>query len=68
MLDDQQDYFSTDSSNWLTPEQKKQLEKLQQEREQKKKEKGKVKISFDFSGRRVVLNEGAYLKVVTIGL
>ena len=57
LLDDQQDYFSTDSSKWLSPEELKK----QQEALRKKKEDAanrKTHITFDFAGRRVIASEG----------
>jgi len=57
--DDQQDYFQTDGSQWLTPEQRKQMKELEEERAKQRREaKDKVSISFDFGGRGVVVNQG----------
>jgi hypothetical protein len=57
--DDQQDYFQTDGSQWMTPEQRKQMKKLEEERRKQREDaKSKVSISFDFAGRRVMVEEG----------
>lgn len=60
IYDDQQDYFQTDGSQWMTPEQRKQMKKLEEERRKQREDaKNKVSISFDFAGRRVMVDQGA---------
>lgn len=59
LADDQQDYFSVDSSTWLSPAEKKLLEKQQEELRRRKEEASKrTRVTFDFAGRRVVATEG----------
>lgn len=59
VLDDQADFFSTDSARWLTAEEKETLETREREREEeKKRRRATIQVTLDLLGRRVVAAEG----------
>lgn len=56
VIDDQADYYSM--NNWISPEERENLRKREHEiRVSKEQDKRKVKLSFDFAGRKIFLNE-----------
>ncbi|KAI4879581.1 hypothetical protein NFI96_026535 [Prochilodus magdalenae] len=61
VLDDESDYFSTDSNQWLSPAERQVLRKRDEElRELRHASRKDRKITLDFAGRRV-LEEGENL-------
>ncbi|XP_052002347.1 activating signal cointegrator 1 isoform X1 [Xyrauchen texanus] len=61
VLDDESDYFATDSNQWLSPGEREALRKRDEElRELRHASRKDRKITLDFAGRRV-LNEGENL-------
>ncbi|XP_022096510.1 activating signal cointegrator 1-like isoform X2 [Acanthaster planci] len=55
VIDDESDYFSTDSNQWLTSEERAKLERRKQElMEQKHGSRLRKTFTLDFAGRRVV--------------
>ncbi|PRP74859.1 hypothetical protein PROFUN_09559 [Planoprotostelium fungivorum] len=53
IYDDQSDYWT--NNNWLNPEEKKEVMRREEENKSKKEDdRKKIKITFDFAGRRVV--------------
>ncbi|XP_038077418.1 activating signal cointegrator 1-like [Patiria miniata] len=55
VIDDESDYFSTDSNQWLTKDDRAKLEKRKQElRELKHGSRLKKTFTLDFAGRKVV--------------
>jgi len=60
VIDDESDYFATDTNKWLTPQQREALEKKKAEvHEERHKSRLDRRITFDFAGRRVVEEEAA---------
>jgi len=58
VIDDESDYFATDSNKWLTPQQREALEKKKAEvHDERHKSRLDRRITFDFAGRRVVEEE-----------
>ncbi|KAL5981149.1 hypothetical protein ACLOJK_029069 [Asimina triloba] len=58
VIDDQSDYYETEGSSWLSPEEKELLIKKQQEIEEAERaRRSKVVMTFDLVGRKVLLNE-----------
>lgn len=61
VLDDESDYFATDSNQWLSPGERDNLRKHDEElRELRHASRKDRKITLDFAGRRV-LDEGQNL-------
>ncbi|XP_016339469.1 activating signal cointegrator 1 [Sinocyclocheilus anshuiensis] len=61
VLDDESDYFATDSNQWLSPGEREALRKREEElRELRHVSRKDRKITIDFAGRRV-LDEGENL-------
>ncbi|RXN17698.1 activating signal cointegrator 1 [Labeo rohita] len=61
VLDDESDYFATDSNQWLSPGEREALRKREEElRELRHVSRKDRKITLDFAGRRV-LDEGENL-------
>lgn len=61
VLDDESDYFATDSNQWLSPGEREALRKREEElRELRHASRKDRKITLDFAGRRV-LDEGENL-------
>ncbi|XP_062405736.1 activating signal cointegrator 1 [Sardina pilchardus] len=59
VLDDESDYFATDSNQWLSPNERATLRKREEElREIKHASRKDRKITLDFAGRKVVEDEG----------
>ncbi|KAJ8029259.1 Activating signal cointegrator 1 [Holothuria leucospilota] len=55
VIDDQSDYFSTDSNHWLSTKDRKALQaKKEQLKEQKYGSRRNKKVTLDFAGRRVI--------------
>lgn len=62
VLDDESDYFATDSNQWLSPNERATLRKREEElREIKHASRKDRKITLDFAGRTVI-EEGGNLK------
>uniref|UniRef100_A0A4W5L8W7 Activating signal cointegrator 1 third domain-containing protein n=1 Tax=Hucho hucho TaxID=62062 RepID=A0A4W5L8W7_9TELE len=58
VLDDESDYFATDSNQWLSPSEREHLRKKEEElRELRHASRKDRKITLDFAGRQV-LDEG----------
>ncbi|KAJ7994677.1 hypothetical protein DPEC_G00251960 [Dallia pectoralis] len=58
VLDDESDYFATDSNQWLSPNEREQLRKKEEElRELRHASRKNRKITLDFAGRRVLDEE-----------
>ncbi|KAM3877415.1 activating signal cointegrator 1 [Diretmus argenteus] len=58
VLDDESDYFATDSNQWLSPNEREKLRKKEEElRELRHASRKDRKITLDFAGRKV-LDEG----------
>ena len=60
IIDDQNDYFQSESK-WINKSQREALAKRKKEL-RKAKEKREMTISFDFAGRRIVVEEDSSLK------
>lgn len=61
VLDDESDYFATDSNQWLSPVERETLRKREEELQELRHASRKdCKITLDFAGRRV-LEEGENL-------
>lgn len=61
VLDDEADYFSTDSNQWLSPGEREALRKREEELQQlRHATRRDGKITLDFAGRQV-LEEGGDL-------
>lgn len=59
VLDDESDYFATDSNTWLSPNERAALRKKEEElRELKHASRKDRKITLDFAGRTVVEETG----------
>lgn len=55
MIDDEADYFSTDSNQWLSKEDRELLRKREEElRSQRHMSRKDRKVTLDFAGRRVL--------------
>lgn len=55
VLDDESDYFATDSNQWLSPSEREKLRKKEEElREIRHASRRDRKITLDFAGRRVI--------------
>uniref|UniRef100_A0A7N6F7L3 ASCH domain-containing protein n=1 Tax=Anabas testudineus TaxID=64144 RepID=A0A7N6F7L3_ANATE len=62
VLDDESDYFATESNQWLSPSEREKLRKKEEElRELRHASRKDRKITLDFAGRQV-LDEGNNLK------
>lgn len=58
MLDDESDYFATDSNQWLSPVERQALRKKEAElRELRHASRKDRKITLDFAGRQVLEDE-----------
>lgn len=58
MLDDESDYFASDSNQWLSPGERDKLKKREEElRDLRHVSRKDRKITLDFAGRQV-LDEG----------
>lgn len=61
VLDDESDYFATDSNQWLSPGERDKLRKKEEElRELRHASRKDRKITLDFAGRQVI-DEGKNL-------
>uniref|UniRef100_A0A3Q1I3F0 Activating signal cointegrator 1 n=1 Tax=Acanthochromis polyacanthus TaxID=80966 RepID=A0A3Q1I3F0_9TELE len=61
VLDDESDYFATDSNQWLSPSEREKLRKQEEElRELRHASRKDRKITLDFAGRQVI-DEGNHL-------
>lgn len=61
VLDDESDYFATDSNQWLSPNEREKLRKKEEElRELRHASRKDRKITLDFAGRQVI-DEGSNL-------
>lgn len=61
VLDDESDYFATDSNQWLSPGEREKLKKKEEElRELRHASRKDRKITLDFAGRQVI-DEGCNL-------
>ncbi|XP_051792687.1 activating signal cointegrator 1 isoform X1 [Acanthochromis polyacanthus] len=59
VLDDESDYFATDSNQWLSPSEREKLRKQEEElRELRHASRKDRKITLDFAGRQVI-DEGS---------
>ena len=57
VIDDESDYFTTDTGTWLTSSEKAALQKREEElRSARHGSRRDRKITFDFAGRRVIEN------------
>lgn len=56
VIDDESDYFSTDSNQWLKPSERDALRHKQQEvhAQRHASRRDRYRITFDFAGRRVM--------------
>ncbi|XP_008302887.1 activating signal cointegrator 1 [Stegastes partitus] len=55
VLDDESDYFATDSNQWLSPSEREKLKKKEEElRELRHASRKDRKITLDFAGRQVI--------------
>ncbi|XP_050401379.1 activating signal cointegrator 1 [Patella vulgata] len=55
VLDDECDYFATDSNKWLNPEDRQKLKEREEElRSERHASRRDRKITFDFAGRKVI--------------
>lgn len=55
VLDDESDYFATDSNQWLSPNEREKLQKREEElRELRHASRKDRKITLDFAGRQVI--------------
>lgn len=55
VLDDESDYFATDSNQWLSPNEREKLRKKEEElRELRHASRKDRKITLDFAGRQVI--------------
>lgn len=62
VLDDESDYFATDSNQWLSPNEREKLRKKEEElRELRHASRKDRKITLDFAGRQVI-DEGNNLE------
>lgn len=62
VLDDESDYFATDSNQWLSPNEREKLRKKDEElRELRHASRKDRKITLDFAGRQVI-DEGNNLE------
>lgn len=60
MIDDEADYYSVDSNKWLSPKERKILKQKQEEIQAIKHMSRKDrKITLDFAGRQVTVNQDA---------
>ncbi|KAL1218110.1 hypothetical protein V5N11_002386 [Cardamine amara subsp. amara] len=58
VIDDQSDYYESESSTWLSAEEKELVRKKREEIEEAEQaKKNKVVMTFDLVGRKVLLNE-----------
>lgn len=61
VLDDESDYFATDSNQWLSPNEREKLRKKEEElRELRHASRKDRRITLDFAGRQVI-DEGSNL-------
>lgn len=61
VLDDESDYFATESNQWLSPNEREKLKKKEEElRELRHASRLDRKITLDFAGRQVI-DEGSNL-------
>ncbi|XP_031425115.1 activating signal cointegrator 1 isoform X2 [Clupea harengus] len=59
VLDDESDYFATDSNQWLSPNERSSLRKREEElRDLKQASRKDRKITLDFAGRKVIEEDG----------
>ncbi|KAL6055120.1 Activating signal cointegrator 1, variant 2 [Balamuthia mandrillaris] len=64
VYDDHEDYFSVDSTKWLTAEEKKRMKEKEEEMKKKKEENArKITVSFDLAGRKVIHANGSFASV-----
>lgn len=55
MLDDESDYFATESNPWLSASEREKLRKQEEElRELRHASRRDMKITLDFAGRQVI--------------
>lgn len=58
VLDDESDYFATESNQWLSPNEREKMRKMEEDlRELRHASRKDRKITLDFAGRRVVDEE-----------
>ncbi|XP_032806636.1 activating signal cointegrator 1 isoform X1 [Petromyzon marinus] len=54
VIDDESDYFATDSNQWLSAEEREKLRRREEElREARHASRTQLKVTFDFAGRRI---------------
>lgn len=62
VIDDESDYYSLDSNTWLSPAERKELKKKEEEIfEKKHRSRKEMKITFDFAGRKLYESEDSNL-------